>query len=147
MDAVDRLIVDRLQADFPITERPFAAIATELGLAEDELIDRVDGLLSTGTASRFGPLYNIERMGGAFMLCALSAPEAEFDDIAAVVNRFPEVAHNYAREHELNMWFVLAAETSQRIDEVTRDIETASGCRVYSFPKREEFCVHLRLKP
>ncbi|MDZ7735137.1 MAG: Lrp/AsnC family transcriptional regulator [Gammaproteobacteria bacterium] len=139
--------MDRLQSDFPITQQPFADVAAELGLTEDELIDRIDGLLSADTASRFGPLYNVERMGGAFMLCALSAPEAEFDQIAAVVNSFPEVAHNYAREHGLNMWFVLAAETPQRIDEVTREIETASGCQVYSFPKEEEFCVHLRLKP
>lgn len=147
MDAVDRLIIDRLQTDFPITERPFADVAAELGLTEDELIGCVDSLLADGTASRFGPLYNVERMGGAFMLCALSAPEAFFDQIAGVVNGFPEVAHNYAREHRLNMWFVLAAETSQRIDEVIHEIETASGCRVYSFPKQEEFCVHLRLEP
>lgn len=147
MDAITSMIVDRLQADFPITERPYAEVAAELGLEEEELIEYIDGLLLEGTASRFGPLFNIERMGGVFMLCALTAPDAEFEHIAAQVNSFPEVAHNYAREHQFNMWFVLAAETERRIDEVRHEIEAMTSCHVYCFPKLEEFCVHLRLKP
>ena len=147
MDAIRSMIIERLQGDFPITEQPFAEISAELGLKEEELIEYVDALLFEGTASRFGPLYNVERMGGAFMLCALTAPDGEFEHIAAVVNSFPEVAHNYAREHELNMWFVLATDNPIRIDEVCREIETATTCRVYCFPKLEEFCVYLRLKP
>ena len=63
--------------------------------------------------NRFGPLFDIERMGGVFTLAAMSVPAAEFEHTAAAVNALPEVAHNYAREHPLNMWFVLATESAE----------------------------------
>ena len=111
MDELDRAIVDRLQAGFPVCERPFLEAARTLGTSEDDLIARIDRLLREGTLTRFGPLFHVERMGGAFTLAAMCVPPGEFEPTAAAVNAFPEVAHNYAREHPLNMWFVLATET------------------------------------
>jgi len=105
MDASDRRIVNGLQGGFPITERPFAETAATLDLTEDALIERLGRLLAEGRLSRFGPLYNAERLGGAVTLAAMAVPEAEFDRVAEAVNAHAEVAHNYARDHELNMWF------------------------------------------
>ena len=145
MDDVDRAIVDALQDGVEICARPFLRAALDLGLGEDELIDRIARLLASGCLSRFGPLFDAERMGGAFSLCALSAPADRFDEIAALVNAHDEVAHNYAREHPLNMWFVLATETPERIGEVAACIERETGCKVLELPKLEEFHVGLRL--
>ncbi|MBI2978594.1 MAG: AsnC family transcriptional regulator, partial [Rhodospirillales bacterium] len=129
MDATDRLIVNELQGGFPVADRPFAEAATLLGIDEDDLIERVKRLCDHGTLSRFGPLYNAERLGGAVTLAALKVPAADFQRIAAAVNAHPEVAHNYAREDDLNMWFVIATETPGRIAEVIADIEAETGLR------------------
>jgi len=144
MDAVDRAIVNDLQNGFPISERPYAEVAARLGLTEDDLMRRLDALLENGTLTRFGPMYHAERLGGELTLAAMKIPAADFERVTQIVNAFPEVAHNYAREHEFNMWFVLATETPERIGEVVAEIERATGYRVYNMPKLEEFYVGLR---
>ncbi len=146
MDTVDRRIVNGLQGGFPIAERPFAEAAEKLDITEGELIERLDRLLAEGRLSRFGPLYNAERLGGAVTLAAMVVPEAEFDKVAEAVNAHPEVAHNYARDHRLNMWFVISSERPQDIDETIEAIEEDTGLTVYEMPKLEEFAIGLRFE-
>lgn len=146
MDAVDRRIVNALQDGFPVCERPFLAVATELGLAENDLIARIDALLADGTLTRFGPLFDAEKLGGAFTLAAMQVPAADFDHVAAKVNALPEVAHNYRRDHALNMWCVLGTETPEGIATAIATIERSTGLPVYAFPKEREFFVRLKLK-
>ncbi|MHB9117542.1 MAG: Lrp/AsnC family transcriptional regulator [Burkholderiales bacterium] len=146
MDDTDRIIVNRLQGGFPICERPFAAVAEALGLSEDELIRRVDRMLQEKVLTRFGPMFDAEKMGGAFSLAAMRVPEAEFERIRAIVNAFPQVAHNYQREHALNMWFVLATDTPQGIADAISAIERATGLKVYNMPKQEEYFIGLRFE-
>ena len=144
MDVVDRAIVNQLQGGFPICERPYAEVATKLGLTEDELMQRLDALLENGTLTRFGPMYHAERLGGALTLAAMQVPVEDYERVSGIVNGFSEVAHNYAREHAFKMWFVLATEAPERIEEVIGEIEKAAGYRVYNMPKLEEFYVGLR---
>ncbi len=146
MDALDRQIVNALQDGFPICERPFAEAAARLGVTEEELIARVARLLEAGTLSRFGPLYHAERLGGALSLAAMQVEPADLERVAAEVNAFPEVAHNYARAHDFNVWFVLATETAERIPEVIAEIERRTGYRVYDMPKLDEYFVGLRFE-
>ena len=146
MDAVDRAIVNQLQGGFPVCERPYAEAATTLGLTEDQLMQRLDILLENGTLTRFGPMYHAERLGGALTLAAMKVPAQDFERVTAIVNGFSEVAHNYAREHAFNMWFVLATEAPERIEQVIGEIEEAAGYRVYNMPKLEEFSVGLRFE-
>jgi DNA-binding Lrp family transcriptional regulator len=146
MDDIDRAIVNRLQGGFPVCNQPFAAAAKECGagIDEAELIDRISAMLHDGSLSRFGPLYQIERFGGAFSLAAIAVPDADFDRVAAIVNAFPEVAHNYRREHRYNMWFVLATETPEGIIAIVRAIGEATGYAVLNLPKLDEYCVELK---
>lgn len=144
-DRIDRLLIERLHGALPLTERPFADVGAELGLSEDAVIERLRQLLARGTLTRFGPLFQIERAGGLFVLAALEVPEADFERIAAVVNAFPEVAHNYRREHRLNMWFVVASETREAAFAALARIEAAAGLKVHAFPKEREYFVELRL--
>jgi len=146
LDATDRAIVNRLQDGLPISERPFASVAAELGIGEDRLVERLDALRDAGVLSRFGPMYNAERLGGAFCLAAMAVPEQRFEEVADVVNGFAEVAHNYRREHALNMWFVLGTDEPARIAAVIDEIRTATGLEVYDFPKEEEYFVRLKLE-
>ena len=143
---VDRKILAKLQGDFPICERPYAEAAEQIGISEDELLQRLQQLLADKVLTRFGPMFQIEEMGGAFVLAALAVPEARYDEVTALVNELPAVAHNYRREHALNMWFVLATETKDGIAEAIARIEHDTGLPVYAFPKEREFFVEMKLE-
>lgn len=145
MDELDRRIVDRLQGGFPLCERPFAAAAAQLGTDEATLLARLGGLLEHGALTRFGPMYDAERLGGAFTLCAMRVPRNDFERVASLVNAHPEVAHNYERGHLYNMWFVLAARSPAAIAAAIEAIEAETGYPVLDLPRIEEYFVELRL--
>lgn len=147
LDPTDRHILSVLQDGFPICERPFADVAQSLGIEEETLIDRVRSMCREGTLSRFGPLYNVERMGGAVTLAAMAVPQSRFDEVAGLVNLHPEVAHNYERDHRLNMWLVISTGDPRRIGEVIAAIESNTGLEVINLPKEREFFLGLRLAP
>ena len=146
MDATDRRIINALQGGFPLSERPFAEAAAGLGLEEAELLERLAALRERGEISRFGPLYNPERLGGAVTLAAMAVPEERFEEVAALVNAHPEVAHNYQREHALNMWFVVAVDDPARLPAVLAQIESATGLAVHDLPKEQEYFLELKLE-
>lgn len=145
LDEIDRRIVNRLQEGLPVCERPFRAAATELGLAEDDLLDRLRRLKANGFLSRVGPMFNAARIGGGLTLCAMAVPASDFERVAAIVNDFPEVAHNYERDHAFNMWFVLATETPERIGEVLGEIERLTNIKVLNLPKLEEYFIGMKV--
>lgn len=145
IDLLDARLIDRLQMALPLTERPFADVGAELGVSETQVIERLDRLLRTGVLTRLGPLFQIERAGGMFILAALAVPEARYAEVTELVNALPEVAHNYRREHALNMWFVVAAETPEAAWAACDTIAVRTGLRVHAFPKEREFFVSLYL--
>lgn len=146
IDSTDRDIVNTLQSGLPLTPRPYADAAASLGISEAELIKRLRRLLEAGDLTRFGPLWHAEKLGGALTLAAMSVPADDFERAVAIVNGFPQVAHNYERDHELNMWFVLATEQPQEVETVIAEIESQTGYPVLNLPKLEEFYVGLRLE-
>jgi len=146
MDELSRELVNHYQGGFPLLRRPFAAIADNLGSNETRVISCIQSMLDNKTLSRFGPLYNADCMGGGLSLAAMSVNQADFARIATQVNSLPEVAHNYQRDHDLNMWFVLATETPEEIGKAIDDIEKLTGLNVYNFPKLREFYIGLWLK-
>ena len=146
IDATDRMIINGLQGGFEIVERPYKEAGARLGLEEEDLIARLETLVASRTLSRFGPMYNAERLGGAVSLCAIAVPQERFDSVAEQINSHREVAHNYARDHALNMWFVLACETPDEIAATLARIETETGLKVHDFPKEREFFIGLRVE-
>ena len=146
MDELDRKIINNLQGGFPICAEPFAAAAARLGVSAEVLLARIEALLVDDVLTRFGPLYQIEKGGGAFTLAALQVPPADFERVAAIVNALPEVAHNYAREHAFNLWLVLAAEHPTAIQHAIETIELLTGYPVYNMPKEREYFIGLRFE-
>lgn len=144
IEEIDREIINSLQGGFPICAEPFKVIAESLGISSVELRYRIENLILEGFISRFGPMFQIEKIGGAFSLCAMKVPEADLDRIAVVVNSIKEVAHNYQRSHEFNMWFVLGTETPEGIDNAIAKIETLTGHKVFNMPKEKEYFVGAR---
>lgn len=145
IDATDRTIINALQGGFPVCERPFAAAAESLGLEEQDLLARIARLREDGTLTRFGPMYNADAMGGAFCLCAMAVPKENFEIVVEQINACPEVAHNYQRDHALNVWFVLGSDDPDRIAAVIGDIEAETGLGVFAFPKEHEFFIGLKV--
>ena len=145
IDGRDARLIERLHGELPLTDHPFADVGVELGMGEDEVLDRLQRLFALGVLTRFGPLIQIERAGGCFVLAALEVPSGRFDEVAAIVNALPEVAHNYRREHALNMWFVVAGETAALCNAALERIARESGLPVHAFPKEREYFVELKL--
>lgn len=145
LDPLDRRIINELQGGFPVCDEPYRAVAETLDIDEARLIGRLQRMLDARVLTRFGPMFRIEAIGGAFVLAALAVPEERFDEVAGLVNALPEVAHNYRREHALNMWFILATETIGGIARTITRIEQLTGLTVYAFPKEREYFVEMRL--
>lgn len=145
MDDLDRKIINLLQEGFPLTAEPYAEVAKQLGVDESVLLSRLKILLHNKTLSRFGPMYDAAKLGGDFSLVAIKVPEDRFDEVTEIVNSYGEVAHNYHRDHEFNMWYVLATETAEQIDEVNSDIESRTGLKVFNMPKLDEYYIGLKL--
>jgi len=146
LDAVDRALVNRLQDGLALSERPYRDVAIELGLEEAQVLARLQRLLDDGVLSRLGPMFQIERAGGRYVLAAMRVPPEALEHVIDIVNAFPEVAHNYLREHDFNLWFVLATEDAGAMQAVIERIQARSGMRVYAFPKSREYFLDLRLR-
>ena len=142
----DKKIINQLQGGFPICENPWDELEKTLDIPADEIISRIDRMQAEGLLSRFGPMYHAEKMGGGLTLAAMKVDKQRYDEITEIVNSFSEVAHNYARDHELNMWFVIATETPEQIKSVIDKIEKKTGISVYNMPKQEEFFLGLKFE-
>jgi siroheme decarboxylase len=143
MDKIDKQIINTLQGGFPICDNPYQQVAEQLNISEEDLLARIEFLLENKTLTRFGPMYDIQKLGGAFSLCAMSVPEEQFENITKIVNNYSEVAHNYKRDNNFNMWFVLATEEPQQIQKTCDSISKKTNIKVYNMPKLKEFFVGL----
>ena len=142
IDEMDAALIDGYQSGVPVVERPFRAIGSALGIDEHEAFDRVERLLEEGIFRRFGPVLNPPVIGSS-TLAALQAPDARFDEIAATVNGYRQVNHNYARNHEWNMWFVVTAGSRIQRDEIIAEIEAETGCDVLVLPMLTDYYIDL----
>jgi len=145
-DDIDRRLINQLQDGFPLCPEPYAVVAQQLGIAREDVIARLQRLLDERVLTRFGPMFQIERAGGAYCLAAMAVSETRWDQVLEMVNRHVEVAHNYRREHHLNMWFVLATEHPDEIERCTAEIECETGLKVWCFPKEREYFLDMRLE-
>jgi DNA-binding Lrp family transcriptional regulator len=127
MNDVDKAILNRIQADFPITSRPYLSIADELNLTEQEVLDRVARLKRRGIIRRIGGNFVPAKLGYVSTLCAAKVPEDKIERFADVVNRFPGVTHNYLRENSFNVWFTFIAPSMQEIEQNLKEIERETG--------------------
>ncbi len=142
---LEKKLINLLQHGLPVCERPFAQIAEEVGSTEQAVIECLNNLRSEKVLTRFGPMFDAASLGGAFTLAALAVPEEDFDSVTEQVNSFDQIAHNYRRDHDFNMWFVIATESAEEIERVVQAIEKKTGLKVLNVPKLREFYVNLYL--
>jgi DNA-binding Lrp family transcriptional regulator len=142
LDAVDAALIDGYQSGFPVAERPFRTVADDLGIDESDALERVRRLREAGVFRRFGAVLNPPVIGSS-TLAAVSAPEERFDAVADVINGYRQVNHNYRRDHEWNMWFVVTAASREKRDAILAEIEERTGCEVLNLPMLTDYYIDL----
>ncbi|MBK7461314.1 MAG: Lrp/AsnC family transcriptional regulator [Betaproteobacteria bacterium] len=141
-DTVEFRLLNEFQRDFPLCPAPFAELASRLGVAEKVVLGGLEKLRREGKISRVGAVFAPKRIG-ASTLAAMAVPPEQLDAVAAAVNRFPEVNHNYEREHRYNLWFVVTAGSEGRLQATLGAIEKAAGYPLLPLPLLEEFHIDL----
>ncbi|MFP8951627.1 Lrp/AsnC family transcriptional regulator [Natrialbaceae archaeon A-arb3/5] len=142
IDEVDAAIIDGYQSGLAIERRPFRQFESELGIDEHDAVARIAQLMEAGIVRRFGAVLNPPVIGSS-TLAAVQAPEDRFDEVAAVVNEYRQVNHNYARDHEWNMWFVVTAGSRETRDDILSEIERRTGCSVLNLPMLTDYYIDL----
>ncbi|WP_435100078.1 siroheme decarboxylase subunit beta [Halarchaeum sp. P4] len=142
LDDVDARLVDGYQSGFPLVERPFRAVADDLGTTERDAHERVSRLRDAGIFRRFGAVLNPPVIGSS-TLAALRVPESRFEEVADVVNSYRQVNHNYRRDNPWNMWFVVTAGTRETRDRILADIEARTGLAVLDLPMLTDYYIDL----
>ncbi|PVV16655.1 MAG: AsnC family protein [gamma proteobacterium symbiont of Ctena orbiculata] len=142
MNALERRLLNDFQDGFPLTPRPFRTIAERVGSTESEVMTTLHNLQSHRLISRVGPVFRPNRVG-ASTLAAMEVPAQRLESVADIVSSYAEVNHNYEREHQLNLWFVVTAADRAGLDRVLREIEKRSGLEVIDLPMIEDFYINL----
>lgn len=141
-DTIDRRLLNDFQSGLPLSPQPFADMAAKLGVGEAEVISRLERLTETGAISRVGPVFRPKRIGTS-TLAAMAVPADRLMEVAAIVNGFQEVNHNYEREHAYNLWFVITGEDERHLSRVMSDIAQRTGLDVLDLPMLAEYHIDL----
>lgn len=122
LDTIDRAILNRIQSDFPMTSRPYMSVADEVGISEDDVLNRLVKLKEKGIIRRIGGNFVPNKLGFVSTLCAAKVPEDMIESFAKVVNRYPGVTHNYLRDNKYNIWFTFIAPSMEVIEANLKNI-------------------------
>mgnify|MGYP006278030043 CR=1 FL=1 len=142
IDGIDAALIDGYQSGFPVVERPFRQVGADLGVDEREALERVRRLYEAGIFRRFGAVLNPPVIGSS-TLAAVKAPEDRFEEIAEAINAHRQVNHNYRRDHEWNMWFVVTAASLEKREEIIAEIEAETGRSVLVLPMVTDYYIDL----
>lgn len=142
LSALERALIDRFQRGFPLSPRPYREIAAELGVTEEAVIGRLAWLLEAGVIGRIGAVIRPHTLG-ASLLAALAVPPARLEEVAAIVNGYEGVNHNYEREHALNLWFVVTGADHDAVEATVADIERRTGLAALRLPMLEDYHIDL----
>ena len=147
MDQKDKEILNFIQTGFPVDEHPYAVIGKEVGLSEEEAYDRVTKMKENQVIRRIGATFDSRKLHFTSTLCAAKVPPERIDEIAEIVSVYPEVTHNYERNHPYNIWFTLIAESTDRIEQILSEIkEKANIPEIRNMPAKHMFKIKVDFK-
>jgi len=139
---LERALLDEFQRDFPLEPRPYEVLAGKFGTSEETILSVLRSLIDDGRISRIGAIATPHSAGWS-TLAAMAVPASRLAEVAALVSNFPEVNHNYEREHRLNLWFVVTGEDRAHVASVLEEIEFSTGLPVVDLPLLESFRLDL----
>lgn len=127
MDKLDAQLLNIIQSEFPISQRPYEMIAAKLGITEDEALTKVRNLVQSGVIRRLGAAFDTRKLGHVSTLVAAKVPVDRLQNVADIVSSFSQVTHNYGRDHEFNLWFTLICRDTGEIKRVVDQIKARTG--------------------
>lgn len=142
LSSIERILINGWQKGFPLTPRPFAQIASELGVSEREVLDMFASLKARGVLSRVGAVVKANSVR-ASSLVAMAVPKDRLEEVAAIVSAHPEVNHNYERENDLNLWFVVTASDDAELDHILSTIADETRLRTHKLPLKKAYHIDL----
>ncbi len=145
LSAFEKCLLNDYQRSFPLSPSPFVELAQQFGESEQRILEALASFKSHGLISRVGPVFAPNRVGVSTLVAMAVAPEL-LDEIAEVVSSYPEVNHNYEREHHYNLWYVLTAPDNQHLQATLKDIEQTTGLEAISLPLVEAYHIDLGFK-
>ena len=144
MDVIDKKILNMLQEEFPLTERPFDDIGIKIGLSGEETRKRVTDLRLRGYIRRLGPVLDPKRMGYTSLLCGVAVPHDRLEEIACAVSEEPGVTHNYERQGDLNLWFTVTMKSKDNIERFLSTLEESFSVTIHRFSEKRTFKIRTR---
>lgn len=142
MEDLTEKLLNNFQRNFPLNPLPFEQIAHALNTSTDVVIEKLKELQAKGAVSRVGPVFSPNTVGVS-TLAAIAVPAEKLENVAEIINRYEQVNHNYEREHDFNLWFVVTAETHQSLQQTLNDIQQETGYKVLSLPLLKEYHIDL----
>jgi len=133
LDHLDRLLLNAVQSDFPVTARPYADLAERLNreaglnLAEEDVLARLLALRRRGLIRRLGAVFNARDLGYQSTLCAARVPDDKLAVFQALTEAAPQITHNYLRAGELNAWFTFTSRRPEELDEFLKRLGEEAG--------------------
>ena len=143
MDEIDRRILNIIQSDFPLTKNPFLMIGRKLNISEDEVFERVKRLKYSGIIRRIGATLDSRKLGYVSTLCTAIVPEDKIDEFVSVINSYPNVTHNYKRNHNYNIWFTFIEESMEKIEIILKEIYEKTGIYIFNLPAKKMFKIRV----
>jgi DNA-binding Lrp family transcriptional regulator len=143
-DQIDRKILNLIQTGFPVSPEPYREIGEALGLSEEFVIARINNMLDNGIIRRLGAIFDSGKLGYHSTLCAMKVEENRIDAVAAVVNAYPGITHNYLRDHDLNMWFTATAQSQEDLEDLLNQIKKDTGINdILTLPAEKIFKIRV----
>ncbi len=142
VDSLSQQIINAYQKDFPLCSRPFLQLAERFNVSEEQIIERISLLQEQQILSRLGPVFN-HMQAGASTLAALAVPAERLDEVADMVSQFKQVNHNYAREHQYNLWFVATAANEKMLKQCLTHIHRETGFEPLILPMEQSYHIDL----
>ena len=147
MDKLDSRILQSLQENFPLCQRPYDVIAEKLQMSPDELFDRIQSLISRGVIRRIGVSLDSRKLGFISTLAAVRVKKELVDKAAEIIGQFDEVTHSYLRNDQFNIWFTIIAADQGRIDDILEQISSAlslANSEILNLPMKRLFKLDAR---
>lgn len=144
---LEKQLLNDYQQGIPMVSEPYSEIAKEINIkgfsvTEQEIIDSFSSLKERGMISRVGPVFQPKSVGGS-TLAAIAVPAERMIEVADIVSSFSQVNHNYEREHEFNLWFVVTASSQNEVEQVLTEIEQQTGLSVMNLPMEQDYHIDL----
>ena len=147
MDDLDRKLLNILQSEFPLAPQPYNCLGERLGISESEALERIRSLAESGIIRKIGPSFNARRLGHASALAAAKVPSGRLEEVANVINSFPQVTHNYSRKHKYNLWFTLICRDAQEIRSIVGEIKARTGIQeIHVLPAERIFKIEVNFE-